>query len=186
MTLRTGEDTLIWRRRLWIALCGGIVLEEALDLSSDRILKEWMNVVFCSSHRTSKHVEWCSLCGHRYDPMYKKERKKEKMKFEAEPKNGTKEDNNTHTHTHAHEYFMTHLTLGDPNNVSFLFFSFLFFSFLFFYLLFHPTFHRLVGCSRLQTATPTIAIDILTCEKQSVTISVYSLFYALWPRIWNS
>ena len=31
MTLRTGEDTLIWRRRLWIALCGGIVLEEALD-----------------------------------------------------------------------------------------------------------------------------------------------------------
>ena len=54
------------------------------------------------------------------------------MKFEAEPKNGTKEDNNTHTHTHAHEYFMTHLTLGDPNNVSFLFFSFLFFSFLFF------------------------------------------------------
>ena len=25
-------------RRLWIALCGGIVLEDALDLSSDRIL----------------------------------------------------------------------------------------------------------------------------------------------------
>jgi len=41
MTLRTGEDILIWRRRLWIALCGGIVLEEALDLSSDRILNEW-------------------------------------------------------------------------------------------------------------------------------------------------
>jgi len=38
MTLRTGEDILIWRRRLWMALCGGIVLEEALDLSSDRIL----------------------------------------------------------------------------------------------------------------------------------------------------
>ena len=38
MTLRTGEDALIWRRRLWIALCGGIVLEEALDLSSDRLL----------------------------------------------------------------------------------------------------------------------------------------------------
>ena len=38
MTLRTGEDILIWRRSLWIALCGGIVLEEALDLSSDRIL----------------------------------------------------------------------------------------------------------------------------------------------------
>ena len=38
MTLRTGEDTLIWKRRLWIALCGGIVLEEALDLSSDRLL----------------------------------------------------------------------------------------------------------------------------------------------------
>jgi len=42
MTLRTGEDILIWRRRLWIALCGGIVLEEALDLSSDRILNEWI------------------------------------------------------------------------------------------------------------------------------------------------
>jgi len=44
MTLRTGEDILIWRSRLWIALCGGIVLEEALDLSSDRILNGWMNV----------------------------------------------------------------------------------------------------------------------------------------------
>ena len=38
MTLRTGEDTLICKRRLWIALCGGTVLEEALDLSSDRLL----------------------------------------------------------------------------------------------------------------------------------------------------
>jgi len=43
MTLRTGEDILIWRRRLWIALYGGIVLEEALDLSSDRILSEWID-----------------------------------------------------------------------------------------------------------------------------------------------
>jgi hypothetical protein len=43
MTLRRGEDTLIWRRKLWIALCGGIVWEEALNLSSDRILNEWMN-----------------------------------------------------------------------------------------------------------------------------------------------
>ena len=41
MTLRTGEDILIWRRRLCIALYGGIVLEEALDLSSDRILNDW-------------------------------------------------------------------------------------------------------------------------------------------------
>jgi len=47
MTSRTGEDILIWRRRLWIALCGGIVLEEALDLSSDRILNEWMNEYIC-------------------------------------------------------------------------------------------------------------------------------------------
>ena len=38
MTLRAGEDTLIWKRRLWIAICGGIVLKEALDLSSDRLL----------------------------------------------------------------------------------------------------------------------------------------------------
>jgi hypothetical protein len=33
MTLRKGEDTLITKRRLWIALCGELVLEEALDLS---------------------------------------------------------------------------------------------------------------------------------------------------------
>ena len=45
MTLRTGEDILIWRGRLWIALCGGIVLEEALDLSSDRILNEWIVIL---------------------------------------------------------------------------------------------------------------------------------------------
>ena len=30
------------KEKLWIALCGRIVLEEALDLSSDRILNEWM------------------------------------------------------------------------------------------------------------------------------------------------
>ena len=42
MTLRTGEDILIWRRRLCIALYGGIILEESLDLSSDRILNEWV------------------------------------------------------------------------------------------------------------------------------------------------
>jgi hypothetical protein len=35
MTLGTGEDTLIWRRKLQIALRGGIVLEEALNLSFD-------------------------------------------------------------------------------------------------------------------------------------------------------
>ena len=39
-----GDDTLIWRRKRYIALCGGIVLEEALDLSSDRILNEWMGI----------------------------------------------------------------------------------------------------------------------------------------------
>jgi len=38
MTLRTGEDTVNWRRKLYIALCGEIVLEEALDLSFDRLL----------------------------------------------------------------------------------------------------------------------------------------------------
>jgi hypothetical protein len=36
------ENTLIWKRKLWIALCGGTVLEEVLDLSSDRILNEWL------------------------------------------------------------------------------------------------------------------------------------------------
>ena len=38
MTLRTEEDTLIWRRRLWNAVCGGIALEEVLNLPSDRLL----------------------------------------------------------------------------------------------------------------------------------------------------
>jgi hypothetical protein len=41
--LRKGEDTLIWRRKLWIALCGELALEEALDLSWDRLLNEWMH-----------------------------------------------------------------------------------------------------------------------------------------------
>ena len=41
MTLRTEEDTLIWRK-LWIAICGGIVLEEALNQSSDRLLDDDM------------------------------------------------------------------------------------------------------------------------------------------------
>jgi len=42
MTLRTGEDTVSRRRKLEIALCGGIVLEEALDLSFDRLLMMMM------------------------------------------------------------------------------------------------------------------------------------------------
>jgi hypothetical protein len=33
MTLRKGEDNLIWKRKLWIALCGELTLEEALELS---------------------------------------------------------------------------------------------------------------------------------------------------------
>jgi len=33
MTLRKGEDTHIWRRKLKIALCGELDLEEVLDLS---------------------------------------------------------------------------------------------------------------------------------------------------------
>jgi hypothetical protein len=37
MALGMGEDVDIWRR-LWIALCGGTILEEALDRSLDRIL----------------------------------------------------------------------------------------------------------------------------------------------------
>ena len=40
MTLRTEEDTLIRRRKLWVAICGGIILEEALNLSSDRLLDD--------------------------------------------------------------------------------------------------------------------------------------------------
>jgi len=33
MTLRKEEDNLIWRRKLWIALCGELALEEASDQS---------------------------------------------------------------------------------------------------------------------------------------------------------
>ena len=41
MTLRTEEDTLSFEGgKLWIAICGGIVLEEALNLSSDRLLDD--------------------------------------------------------------------------------------------------------------------------------------------------
>jgi hypothetical protein len=32
MTLRKEVDTLILKRKLWIALCGELALEEALDL----------------------------------------------------------------------------------------------------------------------------------------------------------
>ena len=48
------NTTLIWRRRLWIALCGGIVLEEALDLSSDRLLNNNITtpVPFSLHHHT--------------------------------------------------------------------------------------------------------------------------------------
>ena len=52
MTLRTGEDTLIWKRRLWIALCGGVVLEEALDLSSERIL----NKIRCENFEVTEEL----------------------------------------------------------------------------------------------------------------------------------
>ena len=70
MTLRTGEDTLIWRRRLWIALCGGIVLEEALDLSSDRLLNNnnkfvwssWVANVY-SAHKVTQ-LELLSISQH--------------------------------------------------------------------------------------------------------------------------
>jgi len=44
MILRKGEDTLIWKRKVWIALCGELTLEEALDLSYDRLLNEWIYI----------------------------------------------------------------------------------------------------------------------------------------------
>jgi hypothetical protein len=40
MTLRKGKNILICRRKLWIALCGELALEESLDLSYDRLLNE--------------------------------------------------------------------------------------------------------------------------------------------------
>jgi hypothetical protein len=33
MTLKKGEDTLISKRKFWIALYGELAMEEALDLS---------------------------------------------------------------------------------------------------------------------------------------------------------
>ena len=41
-----------------MALCGGIVLEEALDLSSDRILTECMNEIFPPENRAIYEVMW--------------------------------------------------------------------------------------------------------------------------------
>jgi hypothetical protein len=31
MNFRTKEDTVIWRRKLWIAICGGIVLGRGFE-----------------------------------------------------------------------------------------------------------------------------------------------------------
>jgi hypothetical protein len=39
MTLRKQEDTGSWRRKLRIALFGELSLEEAMDLSQDRMLQ---------------------------------------------------------------------------------------------------------------------------------------------------
>ena len=46
-----------WRRRLWIALYGGIVLEEALDLSSDGILNEWIRTLPWLSYKSDEVCE---------------------------------------------------------------------------------------------------------------------------------
>jgi len=39
-------DTTFIKNKWQIALCGGTVLEEALDLSSDRLLNEWNDAHF--------------------------------------------------------------------------------------------------------------------------------------------
>ena len=57
MTLRTGEDTVNWRRELYFALCGGIVLEEALDLLFDWLLMMMMTVHLWGTW-------WCSWLKH--------------------------------------------------------------------------------------------------------------------------
>jgi hypothetical protein len=43
--LKDGEGTHIWRRKLYIALCGGLALKEALDLSWGRLLYETLKSV---------------------------------------------------------------------------------------------------------------------------------------------
>ena len=70
MTLRTGEDTLIWKRRLWIALCGGIVLEEALDLSSDRLLNNNNNVINGTFRRATHFSERISVVKQRLTVLH--------------------------------------------------------------------------------------------------------------------
>jgi hypothetical protein len=57
MTLRKQEDTGSWRRKLRIALLAELRLEEAMDLSQDRLLLEldgellqrW-NLHYCRKH----------------------------------------------------------------------------------------------------------------------------------------
>jgi hypothetical protein len=58
MTLRTEEVAVIWRRKLWIAVCGGIILEEALNLSSDRLLNYDDDDKVSFSYRFNRHQIW--------------------------------------------------------------------------------------------------------------------------------
>ena len=60
MTLRTEEDTLIWRRKLWIAICGGIVLEEALNPSSDILLDDDDDDDDCHMISATNVATYCS------------------------------------------------------------------------------------------------------------------------------
>jgi hypothetical protein len=60
---------------------------------------------------------------------------------------------------------MTVLMLSEPSDYKFLVFRFV-----------YPSVYGM-----LQTVTPSIATEILTCEKQSLTVSVFPLRYAVWP-----
>ena len=67
MTLRTEQDTVIWRRKLWIAICGGIVLEDALNLSSDRLLDERRKTPY---NKPTEIHNWKHHEGHLVGMMY--------------------------------------------------------------------------------------------------------------------
>ena len=88
-----------------------------------------------------------------------------KLEFVADPYNCTPEV----------QIGMTDLTLSEPDDYSFFFLRFD-----------RPSFD-----GRLKTVTTTVAKEILTCRKRSLTVSVYLLRFAVWRleiilKSWNS
>jgi hypothetical protein len=93
VTVRKIQDTDNWNRKHWIALCGKLALEEAVDLPKDRLQNDtwWQSksglvrfsVEICRSH-TVRHTQLVGL-------LWTSDR------LVAEAVNYA-----THTHTHTH------------------------------------------------------------------------------------